>query len=89
MLFQVLPTGGRTSAAIELPAEVRDYQLLQLEEENLQEMIHQSPEAFTLSLPGNGRSPLEVELVKANIFFELSKIPKTHSRLIDLTCNPR
>ena len=69
-LFTLLPTGGRSDLTVNLPAEVRNYELLQMEEENLQEMIHRSPETFTLSLPGNGRSPLEVELVRVNIFSE-------------------
>ena len=69
-LFQLLPADGRSGASIDLPAEVRHYELLQLEEENLQEMIHQTPETFTLRLPGSSRSLLEVELVRVNIFSE-------------------
>lgn len=73
-LFASVPANGRSEVSLQLPAEVRDYELLQLEEENLQELIHQSPEIFTLNLPGNGRSPLEVELVKVNIFSENFKV---------------
>ncbi|MCB0632378.1 MAG: zinc-dependent metalloprotease [Saprospiraceae bacterium] len=79
-LFAILPVGGRSDVAIaDLPTEVREYELLQLEEENLQELIHKSPESLTLSLPGNGRSPLEVELVRVNLFSEDFKVRTSQS----------
>lgn len=79
-LFQLSPIGGRSNEVVaNLPAEVRNYELLQLEEENLQELIHKSPETFTLRLPGNGRSPLEVELVQVNIFSETFKVRTSSS----------
>lgn len=73
-LFELLPASGRSEVPVNLPAEVREYELLQLEEENLQELIHSSPETFTLNLPSNGRAPLEVELVRVNIFSENFKV---------------
>lgn len=79
-LFATLPMGGRSDVSLaDLPAEVRDYEILQLQEENLQELIHKTPESFTLSLPGNARSPLEVELVRVNLFSEDFKVRTSQS----------
>ncbi|PHN04427.1 zinc-dependent metalloprotease [Flavilitoribacter nigricans] len=78
-LFDLLPANGRSEVPVNLPAEVREYELLQLEEENLQELIHNSPETFTLNLPSAGRAPLEVELVRVNIFSENFKVRTSSS----------
>lgn len=86
-LFEVLPANGRSEVPVTLPAEVRDYELLQLEEENLQELIHNSPETFTLNLPSNGRAPLEVELTRVNIFSENFKV-RTSTSLVAVEVDP-
>lgn len=78
-LFDLVPANGRSEVPVNLPAEVRQYELLQLEEENLQELIYQSPETFTLNLPNNGRSPMEIELVRVNIFSENFKVRTSSS----------
>jgi hypothetical protein len=79
-LFATVPVGGRSDVDVaDLPNEVRNYEILQLQEENLQELIHSNPESFTLRLPGNARSPLEVELVRVNIFSEDFKVRTSQS----------
>lgn len=73
-LFEILSANGRSQVSVNLPAEVRNYELLKLEEEHLQELIHNSPETFTLNLPSNSRAPLEIELTRVNLFSENFKV---------------
>ncbi len=49
-----------------VPENIRDFQALTLDEEQLQKLLFEAPEQLTLTLPGQSRSSLEVELVKVS-----------------------